>query len=498
MLILDPFNNAVLYSVLSDWCVRVVAKALELRVHIPPYNKEFVKLQVGANNHCGVFTMALGLNFLMKLLDPMGAHLIKDPNDTFSIGLELRKMVAWDCLHGPPLLNACLAMSPIFCSPPALPTHNINAYWRLTHSHDIATALTLQSEFASGGLFHPMGVNPNNGKFKKQPGFWFPDPLLPVRGKFPTDGPFFFQNKNFFVKVLCMGLLHDKIGHLKCSVSIKRAGLALLESSATNFACKNQSVWVATFGLICIGITTPCAFVCVGREILVPIAKETSHDQLGVLFNSMASAPLHVIHLDPHRGNVMRTPDGMMLAIDFERTSRCEGQAPIALFFQYYASSVASNNEASIRIMMAQMRWSGLDRAFGHFSAFVRDGTFLQHAFDSSAFESSPATSFRYAGFWHLMNLLYNEAASNQVGVPELANIGSNTCISCIIGRQRARCNIFFEYTSTGAICITSAVLPNAQQKLIWKGFMIDPIEAQASKLFKTLLNDVDQQQQEL
>jgi hypothetical protein len=119
-----------------------------------------------------------------------------------------------------------------------------------------------------------------------------------------------------------MGLLHDKIGHLKCSVSIKRAGLALLESSATNFVCKNESVWVATFGLICIGITTPCAFVCVGREILVPIAKETSHDQLGVLFNSMASAPLHVFHLDPHRGNVMCTTDGMMLAIDFERTSR--------------------------------------------------------------------------------------------------------------------------------------------------------------------------------
>jgi hypothetical protein len=88
------------------------------------------------------------------------------------------------------------------------------------------------------------------------------------------------------------------------------------------------------------------------------------------------------------------------------------------------------------------------------------------------------------------MDLLYKAA-----GVPELAKIGSNTCISCIIGREkRAPCNIFFEYSSTGAICITSAVLPNARQKVLWRGAISDPTEDQALELLTQLLNAVDQQ----
>jgi hypothetical protein len=152
--------------------------------------------------------------------------------------------------------------------------------------------------------------------------------------------------------------------------------------------------------------------------------------------------------------------------------------------------------------MMPQLRWSGLDRAYNHFAVFVTEGTFLQHAFNSSAFQSSPATQFRYAGFWHLMNLLYIAATSNQVGIPELAKIGSQMCISCIIGRESAPCNIFFKYSSTGAICITSAVLSNAQQKILWKGSIQDPTEDQARDLLQQLLNDdvfaaMPQQQQQ-
>jgi ubiquitin C-terminal hydrolase len=500
LLILDPFNNLKCHSALSEWCTNVVAPALGFNVRIQPHNNQFVKLQCGGGNaHCGVFTMALGLNFLTKTLDKMGEHLIKDRTDTCSIGLELRKMVAWDCLHKPSLLNACLAMSPIFMSSPALESLNLDTWWRVTYSHDIVTVLTLQPEFVAGGLFHELGLLRKKGTMKKN---YYHHPSVPVRGKVPTDGPFFFQNQKFFVKVLCMGLLHDKIDHLKCKISIKRAGLALLESSATHFACEKENIWVATFGVICVGITTPCAFVCVGREILVPIAKETTHAQLGSLFNAMASEPLHMLHLDPHSGNAMVTGDGKMQAIDFERSSRCIGPAPIALFFQYYASSVASNNQASIQIMMPQLRWSGLDRAYDHFAGFVTEGKFLQHAFNSSAFQSSPATHFRYAGFWHLMNLLYIAATSNQVGIPELAKIGSKMCISCIIGRESAPCNIFFEYLSTGAICFTSAVLQNAQQRVLWKGSFQDPTEDQARDFLEQLLNDevfaaIPQQQQQ-
>ena len=485
--ILDPFNNIKCHQAVSPWFRNNVAKALGFTdVNIKPHNGNFVKLQCGGNAHCAVFTMALGLNFLTRTLDEMGQHLIKDLSDTNATGLELRKLVAWDCICQPPLLNACLAMSPILASPPDLPEHD--AWWRVTHCHDIATALTLQPELADGGLFHVMSTNPRGNKMVRHAEN---DPCKPGKGKVPTDGPFFFQNEKFFVKVVCMGLLSDKIPHLmRCKRSIQRAGLGLLESSTTDFVCKEQKIWVATFGLICIGMTTPCAFVCVGREILYPIAEEISDEQLGFLFHYVASEPLCVFHHDPYRRNVMVDVNGELRAIDFERASRCEGRAPIALFFQYYGSSVASNNQASIQIMMVQMRWSGLDRANNHFSGFVRDGTFLQHAFNSSAFEGISPTSFRYAGFWHLMDLLYKAA-----GVPELAKIGSNTCISCIIGREkRAPCNIFFEYSSTGAICITSAVLPNARQKVLWRGAISDPTEDQALELLTQLLNAVDQQ----
>ena len=261
---------------------------------------------------------------------------------------------------------------------------------------------------------------------------------------------------------------------MRCKISINRAGSAFLESSSTDFFCQEQRIWAVTFGLICSGLTVPCAFVVVGREKLAPIAKETTHAELGDRFHSLTSEPVHMFHCDPHPGNMMVGHDSEMQPIDFERSCQCQGKPPIPLFFQYYSSSVASKNHASSRILMTQVRNSGLDAAHKYFSAIYRAGNFLEHAFESSTFRASPATPFRYCGFWRLMQLLYDAASFNRDSFPELAIVDSMSCISCCIRPLSSResglsCNIFFAYSSIGSIRITSAVVTSTQQYL-WQG----------------------------
>ena len=94
-----------------------------------------------------------------------------------------------------------------FVSPPQHATAVYSPWWRVTHSHDIATALTLQPEFQDGGLFCILGLQARTGQLRSHCRY---DPNHPVLGKVPTDGPFFFQNSKFFVKVFFICLIHDQ------------------------------------------------------------------------------------------------------------------------------------------------------------------------------------------------------------------------------------------------------------------------------------------------
>ena len=67
------------------------------------------------------------------------------------------------------------------------------------------------------------------------------------------------------------------------------------------------------------GRSGPCAFVCVGREILSPIAQKTSHEDVANYFYSLAKE-FRVFHNDGHVGNVMHK-QGHVQAIDLERAS---------------------------------------------------------------------------------------------------------------------------------------------------------------------------------
>jgi hypothetical protein len=154
--------------------------------------------------------------------------------------------------------------------------------------------------------------------------------------------------------------------------------------------------------------------------------------------------------------------DGVLQAIDLERTSKCAGQLPPRLFFQYYAASIASNDKDSIEILMSQVKFSGLDATHKHFSDYFVRRDFLQTAFNHDAFDMSPATAFPFVGFWHLMELLHEKAACKGDTIPRLAILDGNTCISCHIRPHFIRgtvvpCNIYFNISATGSIIICSA-----------------------------------------
>jgi hypothetical protein len=460
-IILDPYNDSTTHANAQKFS-KDIAKALELpNVQYIPHDKNFVKLQTGtANHHCGVFTMALALNFLTKTLPQIGSHLITDPKDTSLVGIELRKMVSWDCNHEPAMLNACLAMSPAFagCDHLSQPPR-ASSWWRVTYIHDLVAALSLQPEFLAGGLFSMYGFAPREGLKK---GFRY-DTDHPERfqnGRVPTDGPFFFMNESFFVKVYCIGLIELKDRTDKASS--KRATSAFIDASATSSACRKRKWWSLSFGLICIGLTTPCAYVCVGREKLSSISKETPCDVVGDLFHLIAHEDL-MFHNDGYCGNVVEDKSGKKQAVDFERASMFTGKAPSALFFQYYARSVAMNDTASIQILMLQMNASGMEATHSYFRSIYQSGTFLETAFDYVAFETSTATAFCFVGFWHLMSLLHEEAKRHGDTTPELALLESKSCISCKI-RPRCcvdgsvvSCKIFFEHTEDFSIQIRSA-----------------------------------------
>jgi hypothetical protein len=458
---MDPFNNSVKHSNARKWCNKVEAalgfSSSTVTLVRTPFNASFPQLQRGGNAHCAVFVMALGLNFLTKTLNRIEKHLVTDRYDTSLIGVELRKMVAWDCNHEPAMLNACLAMSPAFCDSNYLfqpPT--ASPWWRVMFTHDIVAALSLQPEFEKGGLFSLYGVK--DGKLKE---IYRYDPDFPERfAKIPSDGPFFLQNKSFFVKVYCIGLLEMQD---KDKRSCQRAASAFIDASATTLACESNGWWVAAFGLICIGLTTPCAFVCVGRNILSTISKDTCCIELGDLFQNLAFK-YSVLQGDYYCSNVVSDASGNKQAIDFERASMLKGKSPPRLFFQYYARSVASNNASSIQILMLQMRASGMEETQSHFSTIYRRNMFLEATFDAVAFSNSPATVFLFHGFWHLMELLYAEANRRSDPIPELAIIDSKMCISCHIrpfswyrDNVVVHCNIFFEHLKDNSITISSA-----------------------------------------
>ena len=473
--IFDPCASTHTEKFAQEWC-KTITKMLGINSVLPGAVFRG-RLQRGSlNHHCGVFTMALGLNFLTRTLPTIESHLIKDLNteDTSSIGIELRKMVAWDCNHKPAMLNACLAMSPAFAVSARPQPPLASKWWRVAYTHDIVAALSLQCEFQDGGLFSQYGLCSKGSRLGTH--FQY-DPDKPERfEKVPTDGPFFFQNESFFVKVYCIGLIgRQDLLDRRDTRSCNRAAPAFIDASASDCVCHSNAWWVSTFGLICVGFSTPCAFICVGRQKLSLLSKEcnahnaTSVD-LGKLFYSIAKKD-SVLHGDGYCGNVVVDESGKMQAVDFERASILTGKPPPPLFFQQYARSVVLNKQDSIQILMSQMKKCGMDATRLYFSSFY-NGDFLQQTFDSDAFKLSPGTDFRFVGFWKLMDLLDIDANRHGDENPELAILESKMCISCNIRPcfsvyEPVRCNIFFDYTSDGSILICSAAFDSQRFEVV-------------------------------
>jgi hypothetical protein len=416
-LILDPFNNEIFHKGASDTCNQIT-QALELsNVQATPHDPNFTKLQAGGNHHCAVFTMALGLNFLTQTLHTMGKHLIVKPNDTFMIGLELRKMVAWDCKGEPAMLNACLAMSPAFHGLHYVDYGHLQPFahewWRVTHTHDVVAALFLQPELRDGGLFSPYRLDRKN-KLKEN---FAHDPDFPERTeKVPTDGPFFYMNDRFFVKVYCIGLIEKgscmEFVQGNDTRSISRAASAFNDSSATSCVCGLENWWACTFGLICVGFSCPCAFICVARKKLTELPPDKKSAEAIGKFASDFTAKYNVLHNDVHPGNVMMGSDEMQF-VDCERTSKVSNldKDQSKIFHTAYCTSIISRTEPVTQFLLRyQIEPSGLGATHFFFSQYYTGGTFLHSAFEREMFNlQSPSTPWRYNSLLHLMHLLFEK-----------------------------------------------------------------------------------------
>jgi hypothetical protein len=283
------------------------------------------------NNHCGVYVLALALNTVFGTLSSMGKRLNPQPklNDTKPVGQLLRTCVAWDCTQYPSLLDTCLLMSPKF-SPISsrIDAVSASAWWVKTPYHNIADSLAIKY----GSIFIPVSLK----GFSEQDRMSSVAPNRKKLDKIIADGPFFFKNENLFVKVNCIGLIgHRLTGH---HTAAKRAASALHEASATQYYCETRKWFCETFGLICVGLVCPCAFVCIVRTLGTAV-KDINVSDVGKIFHESSSLPLpsqtqlspihgRAFHGDPHGGNMVlvtvKTETEMeteVQLVDFDRSA---------------------------------------------------------------------------------------------------------------------------------------------------------------------------------
>jgi hypothetical protein len=455
--VLDPLNHSISIDNVSDWYkMWLPIEFSSVSVTFVPYDASFCKLQSGHGNfNCAVYCMALGINYFMKSLGHMASLLVppKYAEDTTLIGIELRKMVAWDCIRVPPLLDACLAMCPNFSvynhGDSQLP--ECHPWWRITPHHDIAVALSIQPEMQSGGKFYIFGRR-KNGDLKQNISCY-----LPVRGKCPSDGPFIFMNKTYVVKVFCIGLLNHFDDE---KFAMQRAAFAFLESSATSFACTHSGDWHLTFGLICCGLMTPCACVCIARSKFLKLLSPCM-DSLGEVFHNFTISTrmnlgrhmVYLLHNDGHSSNVMIDAVGNMHIIDFERSSLVKDLSlPQSLLFHQIYCSINQNPQPVrelIHLLMDQVRASGLSATHNHFVSLYSKNAFLSVAFNHDAFSESPVTAWRYCAWLHLMELI---ALHHPNSKPSLSFFNGEFIISFLVrmyfftdDQALLECKIFFQ-----------------------------------------------------
>jgi hypothetical protein len=470
LLVLDPITDGKMEHAVTKWFKTVASKFFGFSGAVKHGSvNSLPKLQRGHGNlHCGVYVMALAVNYLFGTIGNMKRRLICNDGDTRDIGLELRKMVAWDSVYDPPQLDACLFMCPLFKG--GLQTPKCSPWWRKTHHHDLRLCLNIELESNDPFVMH--GMKLSRGNLDRCRGFQY-SPSAPIPGKIPTDGPHFFENDEIYVKVYFIGIL----GHFqKDRISITRAACALQDASATSYKCKNNKWWCRIFGLICQGLASCSVFVCIARHklrvksdsVFSQADAETQISEVGAVFYEHSqhehSNGKYLLHNDGHGRNMGVNRQGVTELFDFERASFCTEQIPPLLFHEYYARSAAYNNLSSNKILMFQVRKSGLDAARSYFTQLYTNESFLQLTFDSDAFEACPAVPFGYVGFWHLMTLLHSEAKKHNDSIPELAITAGNMHIACQIRpkfcrEHAASCNIFFNYSSSGQVRITSASL---------------------------------------
>jgi ubiquitin C-terminal hydrolase len=409
--VLDPFS--------ADQYINRVTKFYKDGQYFASFNPVFEDahidpIQLGPKNiHCGVYILALALNTVFRTLSSMGKRLNPKPdrNDTCDVGQLLRTCVAWDCTQFPSLLDTCLLMSPTF-SPIScrLVAVSASAWWVQTPYHNIADSLAIKY----GSIFIP--VSSADGKFSEQHTTSSLHICRKNPGKISADGPLFFKNENLLVKVNCIGLIGHRLkGHHRAA---NRAASALHEASATQYYCEKRKWFCETFGLICVGLVCPCAFVCIVRRL--GTAVETFNDfEVGKIFHSssslplpsqtqLLSAPLRAFHGDPHRRNMVLIGSEIQL-IDFERFVFIIGECPPLFLFTWYATCIAEKhrNQFHLRALMRIIKRSGLAATREFFSAFYENDTFLQREFNADLFEESPKSNWEYDAFLHLFQLIF-------------------------------------------------------------------------------------------
>jgi hypothetical protein len=401
--------------------------------------------------------------------------------NTCEQGLLLRKFVAWDCTQFPSLLDtfllACPQFSPISSRSVAV---KASAWWVQTPYHNIADSLAIKY----GTIFIPVICNPRDGKFLEQ------DRMIGncANSKFNADGPFFFSNGKVLVKVICIGLIgHRLAGDRKAA---KRAALAFQECCSTPFVCSKNDWFCETFGLICVGLVCPCAFVCIVRTLgtlvlnrAASLVGQSFHDLSSLQFQSSSpkpSAPLRVLHGDPHGRNEVLVNSQVQL-IDCDKTILITGECPPLFLFTWYAASIAEQprNPFHIRALMRIIGRSGLNATHAYFAHFYTADTFLSVTFHADLFEESPKTHWEYDAFLHLFQLLFEKGLEPKLVSDHTIQLKPSGFIQ-----------ITFDQSRSGIITVTCE---NEQLQAVRLGSKSD-----TSIFFEQFLNhDVETQEQQ-
>ena len=411
IIVLDPFSHETNINA----AVQLYTQGKYFSSFNPVFeNRQINPIQLGNGNiHCGVYILALALNAVFGTLDSMDARLNpEESGNTCEQGLLLRKFVAWDCTQFPSLLDtfllACPKFSPISNRSVAV---EASAWWVQTPYHNIADSLAIKY----GTIFTPVICN-RNGNFSEQ------DRINgnASTSKFNADCPFFFSDRKrtVLVKVICIGLIgHRLVDDRKAA---KRAAFAFQECCSTPFVCSKKGWFCETFGLICVGLVCPCAFVCIVRALgtLVQnngasLVGQSFYDLSRLQFQSSPpkpSATFRVLHGDPHGRNEVLVNSQVQL-IDCDKTILITGECPPLFLFTWYAASIAEQprNPFHIRALMQIIKRSGLDLTHAYFARFYSSNSFLSVTFDADLFEKSPITHWEYDAFLHLFQLLSEE-----------------------------------------------------------------------------------------